>query len=104
MADIQSPTTEIRRGKKRTKPQDENIWPALLHRAAIKKCYAHSSVPKFILIDIVNFVIFSLRATTLLNLILILILYHHVALIDGPETTNLTKFRIFAVPYPPPLY
>jgi len=42
MADIQSPTAEMRRGKKRKKKknkrQDENIlWPALLHRATIKK-------------------------------------------------------------------
>ena len=42
MVDIQSPTAEIRRGKKyrkKKKPQDENIiiWPALLHRAAIKQ-------------------------------------------------------------------
>jgi len=40
MADIQSPTIEIRRGKKKgkkkNKRQDENIlWPALLHWAAI---------------------------------------------------------------------
>jgi len=26
MADIQSPTAEIRRGKKKDKPQDENIY------------------------------------------------------------------------------
>jgi len=42
MVDIQSATAEIRRGKKeerkKNKRQDENIlWPALLHRAAIKK-------------------------------------------------------------------
>jgi len=41
MADIQSPTAEIRRGKKRKKIdrkklQDEYIWSALLHRATIK--------------------------------------------------------------------
>jgi len=42
MVDIQSPTAEIRRGKKRRKKEEETtgwkyIWPALLHRAAIKK-------------------------------------------------------------------
>jgi len=43
MVDIQSAMAEIRRGKKRrrkkNKRQDENIyiWPALLHRQAIKK-------------------------------------------------------------------
>ena len=42
MVDIQSPTAEIRRGKKRKKEEEEEettgwkyIWPALLHRAAI---------------------------------------------------------------------
>ena len=38
MADIQSPTADIRRGKERKKKkQDENIWSALLHRATIIK-------------------------------------------------------------------
>ena len=46
MADIQSPTAEIRRGKKeeveerrkkKKKKQDENIMVCLLHRATIKK-------------------------------------------------------------------
>jgi len=40
MVDIQSPTAEIRRAKKRRrKKQDERkyIWSALLHRATIKK-------------------------------------------------------------------
>jgi len=40
MADIQSATAEIRRGKenqdRRKKPQDKNIMAPLLHRAAIK--------------------------------------------------------------------
>jgi len=43
MADIQSPTAEIRRGKKERKKEErtndrmkKNIWSALLHRATIK--------------------------------------------------------------------
>jgi len=40
MVDIQSATAKIRRGKKerrrRKKPQDENIWSTLFHRATIK--------------------------------------------------------------------
>jgi len=40
MVDIQSAAAEIRRGKKERKKEDRNhtakIWPALLHRAAIK--------------------------------------------------------------------
>jgi len=47
MIDIPSATAEIRRGKKKKKeerkkkPPDENIMacPALLHRAAIKRCW-----------------------------------------------------------------
>jgi len=38
MVDMQSPTAEIRRGKKerrRKKPQNENIMACLFHRAAI---------------------------------------------------------------------
>jgi len=43
MADIQSPTAVIRRGKKKRKKEEEQttggkyIWPALLHRASINK-------------------------------------------------------------------
>jgi len=43
MVDIQSPTSEIRRGKKIKKEEitgRKYIWPALLHRAAINKCSA----------------------------------------------------------------
>jgi len=36
MVDIQSPTTEIRRGKKEETTGWKYIWPALLHRVAIK--------------------------------------------------------------------
>ena len=41
MADIQSPTAEIRRGKKKRKEEEQTTgwkctWPALLHRAVIK--------------------------------------------------------------------
>ena len=55
MVDIQSPTVEIRRGKKeeeerkKKKPHDENIMSALLHRATIIKIlnyYYHSFVGK----------------------------------------------------------
>jgi len=40
MVDIQSPTAEIRRGKKRKKKEERNyrmkiLWSALLHRATI---------------------------------------------------------------------
>jgi len=38
MADIQSATAEIRRGKKqerKNKRQDENVWSALLNRATL---------------------------------------------------------------------
>jgi len=39
MADIQSATAEIRRGKKERKIQEEEkiLWSALLHRATITK-------------------------------------------------------------------
>jgi len=42
MVDIQSPTAEIRRGKKKKEEEERNrmkkyIWSALLHRATIKK-------------------------------------------------------------------
>jgi len=43
MADIQSPTAEIRRGKKKKKEETTNdrmkiyIWSALIHRAAINE-------------------------------------------------------------------
>jgi len=41
MVNIQSPTAEIRRGKKRKKKKERNsmkiLWSALLHRATIKK-------------------------------------------------------------------
>jgi len=43
MVNIQSPTAEIRQGKKRRKKKEEErrnsmkiLWPALLHRATIK--------------------------------------------------------------------
>jgi len=42
MVDIQSPTAEIRRGKKRRRrnhSMEIYIWPALSHRAAIKKLW-----------------------------------------------------------------
>jgi len=49
MVDIQSPTTEISRGKKeerrrKKKPQDENIMvcPRLLHRATITRMWAYA--------------------------------------------------------------
>jgi len=44
MVNIQSPTAEIRRGKKKkerrkkNKPQHKNIMAPLLHRAAINRC------------------------------------------------------------------
>jgi len=43
MADIQSPTAEIRWGKKKRKEEEQTtgwkyIWRALLHRATIKNC------------------------------------------------------------------
>jgi len=47
MADIQSPTAEIRRGKKRKKKKEERnyrmkiLWSALLHRAPIKRKYVN---------------------------------------------------------------
>ena len=38
MVDIQSPTAEIRRAKKKKKKQDENIYMvSLFHRATINK-------------------------------------------------------------------
>jgi len=42
MVNIQSPTAEIRRGKKRKKEEERRnrmkiLWSALLHRATIKK-------------------------------------------------------------------
>jgi len=42
MVNIQSPTAEIRRGKKRRRRKERNyrmkiLWSALLHRATIKK-------------------------------------------------------------------
>jgi len=44
MVDIQSPTAEIRRGKKRRKKkkQDENIYVSLLHRATIITTAKHT--------------------------------------------------------------
>jgi len=39
IVDIQSPTAEIRRGKKEEETTAwKYIWPALLHRAAINYC------------------------------------------------------------------
>jgi len=41
IVDIQSPTAEIRRGKKERRKEETTgwkyIWPALLHRAAINQ-------------------------------------------------------------------
>jgi len=49
MVDIQSPTTEIRRGKKRKKKEEDRNhrakiqWSALLHRAAIMTVIVYSA-------------------------------------------------------------
>ena len=46
MVDMQSPTAEIRRGKKKEEEETTGwkyIWPALLHRAAVIRCrYEHT--------------------------------------------------------------
>jgi len=41
MVDIQSPTAEIRRGKKE---EETTGWPALLHRVAINNTRMHDTI------------------------------------------------------------
>ena len=55
MVDIQSPTAEIRRGKKRKKKIERNyrmkiLWSALLHRATIKISVVKVRITKFIVV------------------------------------------------------